>query len=146
MSDNPDEGREEDPCEQCGLCCRIFGNTITPTHDNLYTWIEQGRRDILRHFSAFLEDGSRVNCSDLKPEDLGSVIRVEMIEPDSGTYPTVCPFLRRVTKNRYLCGIHAVKPEMCRNYQPWIWGETYFGRCRALKTRENHYTWRHICE
>jgi len=146
MSDIPDEGREEDPCEQCGLCCRIFGNTITPTHTNLYSWIEQGRTDILRHFSAFLEDGNRVNCSDLRPEDLGSVIRVEMLEPDSGTYPTVCPFLRRVTKNRYLCGIHAVKPEMCRNYQPWIWGETYFGRCRALKTRENHYTWRHICE
>ena len=69
MSDVPDEGREEDPCEQCGLCCRIFGTSITPTQENLYSWIEQGRTDILRHFSAFLEDGGRVNCCLLYTSD-----------------------------------------------------------------------------
>ena len=62
-----------------------------------------------------------------------------------GGYLPVCPFLKRVAKNRYLCGIHAVKPEMCRNYQPWIWGETYFNRCKALKKREE-YLWAHILE
>jgi Fe-S-cluster containining protein len=102
--------------------------------------------DILRHFSAVKEDGTRVNCAALLPEDLGAVVLIEMRDPLTGEYPTVCPFLQRAKKEKYLCGIHQVKPEMCRNYQPWIWGETYFGRCKALKNRDNRYTWRHICE
>lgn len=133
-------------CEQCGLCCRIFGSSITPTVMNLYSWIEQGRRDILMYFSAVRDNGVRVNCADLHPEDLGSVARVEMRDPDTGDYLTVCPFLRRTGKELYLCGIHTVKPDMCRNYCPWIWGETYFGRCKTLKKIDNRYTWRHICE
>ena len=141
-----DPDNQSDDCDQCGLCCRIFGNSITPTVMNLYSWIEQGRTDILRHFSAAKEDGTRVNCADLIPEDLGSVVLIEMRDPKTGGYPTVCPFLQRINKEKYLCGIHQVKPEMCWNYQPWIWGETYFGRCKALKNRDNRYTWRHICE
>jgi Fe-S-cluster containining protein len=102
--------------------------------------------DILRHFSAVKEDGTRVNCAALLPEDLGAVVLIEMRDPLTREYPTVCPFLQRAQKEKYLCGIHQVKPEMCRNYQPWIWGETYFGRCKTLKNRDNRYTWRHICE
>jgi len=137
---------ERDDCEQCGLCCRIFGNSITPTVMNLYSWIEQGRKDILRFFSAARDDGLRVNCADLLPEDLGAIILIEMRDPETGDYLTVCPFLRRIEKDRYICDIHTVKPEMCRNYQPWVWGETYFGRCKALKSSDNRYIWKHICE
>jgi Fe-S-cluster containining protein len=124
---------QDDPCEQCGLCCRIFGPNIAPTAENVYIWIEQERTDILRWFVAFRENNTPVNCTDLLPEALGDVVSFGMRNPDSGEYVTVCPFLRRVTKERYLCGIHRVKPEMCCNYQPWIWGETFFNRCRALK-------------
>ena len=125
---------EDEPCEQCGLCCRIFGPGIAPTTANVYVWIEQGRTDILRWFVAFMENSSAsVTCIDLKVGDLGSVISFEMRNPDTGDYVTVCPFLRRVAKERYLCGIHMVKPEMCWNYQPWIWGETYFNKCKGLK-------------
>ena len=53
---------EDEPCEQCGLCCRIFGPGITPTAANVYLWMEQGRTDILRWFVAFMEDGSSVPC------------------------------------------------------------------------------------
>lgn len=124
---------EDEPCEQCGLCCRIFGPAITPTPANVYTWIEQGRSDILRWFVAFREDGVRVPCTALQAGDLGRIVTFEMRNPETGEYVTVCPFLRRVAKDRYLCGIHAVKPEMCCTYQPWVWGETYFNRCPALK-------------
>jgi Fe-S-cluster containining protein len=124
---------QDDPCEQCGLCCRIFGPNIAPTAENVYIWIEQERTDILRWFVAFRENNTPVNCTELLPVDLGDVVSFGMRNPDSGEYVTVCPFLRRVTKERYLCGIHRVKPEMCCNYQPWIWGETFFNRCRALK-------------
>jgi len=125
---------EEEPCEQCGLCCRIFGPGIAPTAANVYTWMEQGRTDILRWFVAFVENGSiPVSCLDLAVDDLGGGGVFEMRDPSTGGYVSVCPFLRRVAKERYLCGIHAVKPEMCCTYQPWIWGETYFNRCKSLK-------------
>jgi Fe-S-cluster containining protein len=125
---------EEEPCEQCGLCCRIFGPGIAPTAANVYIWMEQGRTDILRWFVAYLENGSTpVSCLDLAPDDLGSAVVFEMRDPSTGGYVTVCPFLVRVAKERYICGIHAVKPEMCCTYQPWVWGETYFNRCKSLK-------------
>lgn len=141
-----DPGTVSCDCEQCGLCCRIFGNSIIPTPMNIFGWIEQGRVDILRFFTAVKEDGSHVNCSKIPPDDLGSVVLIEMRDPETGQYMTVCPFLKRIRSDTYLCGIHAVKPDMCRSYQPWIWGETYFGRCRTLTHRENRYAWRHICE
>ena len=127
---------EDEPCEQCGLCCRIFGPGITPTAANVYLWMEQGRSDILRWFVAFMENGSAVPCSELSSGDLGNVVSFELRNPASGEYVTVCPFLRRVARNRYLCGIHTVKPEMCCTYQPWIWGETFFNRCPALMKEE----------
>lgn len=132
---------DEEPCEQCGLCCRIFGPGITPTSANVYTWIEQGRTDILRWFVAYRDDGSRIAGPALRAEDLGSIASFEMRNPESGEYVTVCPFLRRVAKERYRCGIHPVKPEMCCTYQPWIWGETYFNRCPALKRAEGRCRW-----
>jgi Fe-S-cluster containining protein len=132
---------EDEPCEQCGLCCRIFGPGISPTAANVYAWIEQGRTDILRWFVACREDGTRVAGTELQAGDLGTVVSFEMRDPGTGGYVTVCPFLRRVAKERYLCGIHAVKPEMCCTYQPWVWGETYFNRCPALKTIEGRCRW-----
>jgi Fe-S-cluster containining protein len=134
MDENGQAGVPDDePCEQCGLCCRIFGPDISPTPANVYIWIEQGRKDILCWFVAFFETGGSANCADLSPGDLGDIAFIEMRDPKTGGHVAVCPFLRRVAKGRYLCGIHTVKPEMCGNYQPWIWGETYFNRCRALK-------------
>ena len=132
---------DDEPCEQCGLCCRIFGPGITPTAENMYVWIEQGRKDILRWFVAVMENGITIPCTDLPAEDLGNMVSVEMRNPDTGEYVTVCPFLRRVAKQRYLCGIHQVKPDMCCTYQPWTWGETYFNRCRGLQKMERKPRW-----
>lgn len=133
---------EEEPCEQCGLCCRMFGPGIAPTVPNVYVWMEQERTDILRWFVAFREKSEPINCADLKAEDLGTIVNIEMRNPDTGEYVTVCPFLRRVTKERYLCGIHLVKPDMCCTYQPWIWGETYFNQCRGLLKRDGNCRWK----
>jgi Fe-S-cluster containining protein len=132
---------KDEPCEQCGLCCRIFGPGITPTAANVYIWIEQGRIDILRWFVAFMENSTTIPCTDLLAEDLGNMVSVEMRNTDTGEYVTVCPFLRRVGKQRYLCGIHPVNPDMCCTYQPWTWGETYFNRCSALKKMDRKPNW-----
>lgn len=127
--------QEDEPCEQCGLCCRIFGPGIAPTAANVFLWMEEGRTDILRWFVAFVEGRPPIKCTDLAAANLADVVFFEMRDPETGGYVTVCPFLRRVSREQYLCGIHAVKPEMCGNYQPWVWGETYFNKCRSLKKR-----------
>jgi len=126
------ENECKEPCEQCGLCCKIFGDGITPTITNLYLWIENGRYDILQYFSACKENGTWVNCLDLKLDELSDIIVIEMRDPITQDYLPVCPFLRRFGRRRYLCGIHDIKPEMCGNYKPWIWGETHFNQCKAL--------------
>jgi len=131
-----DPGETSDECGQCGLCCKVFGDRITPTVVNLYSWMENGRTDILRNFSACLSSGTRVNGADLEPEDLGDITTIEMRDPVSGDYPAVCPFLRRAERTRYICSIHTVKPDMCCNYMPWVYGQTYFPRCRALFREE----------
>jgi Fe-S-cluster containining protein len=135
---------QPDRCQQCGLCCKVFGDRITPTTMNLYTWLEDGRTDILRYFLACMDDGTRHNCADLHPGVLGSVSSVELRDPDTGGYLPVCPFLRRIEKTRYRCAIHTVKPDMCCNYMPWVFGETYFPRCRALVSREQLSRWQGI--
>jgi Fe-S-cluster containining protein len=132
---------EDEPCEQCGLCCRIFGPGIAPTAANVYVWIEQKRTDILRWFVAFREDETSIPCITLSAGDLGNVVSFELRHPETGEFVTACPFLHRVAKTRYLCGIHAVKPEMCCTYQPWVWGETYFNRCPALKNAGRKSRW-----
>jgi Fe-S-cluster containining protein len=132
---------DDEPCGQCGLCCRIFGPGIAPTVENVFIWMEQGRTDILRWFVANREDGTTLPCTVLEPGDLGDVVSFEMRNPDTLEYVPVCPFLRRVAKTRYLCGIHRVKPEMCCTYQPWVWGETYFNRCPALKKADHPCRW-----
>lgn len=140
-----DEAAETDNgCEQCGLCCKVFGDRITPTVMNLYSWMEQGRTDILRHFSACKGDGTWINTADLAYDDLGDIIAIELREPLSGEYPPACPFLRRVGRTRYICSIHTVKPDMCCNYMPWVYGETYFPRCRVLGDREKRSVWSRI--
>ena len=131
---------DEEPCELCGLCCKILGDGIAPTETNLLRWMEDGRTDILRHFTAFLEDGRRVRCSELTPSDLGGMVSAELRDPVTGELVTACPFLRRTGRRRYICSIHTTKPEMCINYQPWIFGETYFNRCKALeKSRQGSW-------
>jgi Fe-S-cluster containining protein len=124
-------------CQQCGLCCKVFGDRITPTTINLYTWMVNQRTDILKFFSVRTSKGKVVPAVDFKPEDLGEVVSIELRVPETAEYPSVCPFLRRVSKNRYLCSIHEMKPDMCCNYMPWIFGETYFPKCIALKNRDN---------
>lgn len=132
---------EDEPCEQCGLCCRIFGPGIAPTAANVYLWIEQGQADILHWFVAFMEDSTQVRCDRLAAGDLGNVVSFQMRHPETGEYVTVCPFLRRVARDRYLCGIHRMKPDMCCNYQPWIWGETYFNKCPSQKKADRKCRW-----
>ena len=127
-------GEEEyNGCEQCGLCCKVFGDRITPTAENVLSWMEEGREDILRFTYGCRTDDEWVCCVHLEPRDLGDLVIIEFREPGTARYLPACPFLRRKDKKKYSCAIHDVEPEMCRNYRPWIWGETYFPRCPAVR-------------
>jgi Fe-S-cluster containining protein len=136
--------QEEPPdieCLQCGICCKVFGDSISPTVENLYRWLENERSDILKHFSACMPDGSWIACSHLRVGELHDVVSIELRDPETGGYASVCPFLLRISKQKYICAIHSEKPEMCNNYKPWIWGETYYRRCRAIAMKEQSSFW-----
>ena len=135
-------GHEPVPeCDQCGTCCKVFGDSISPTIENIYLWITNDRSDILRHFSACFLDGSWKNCAGLRPDELGDIVLTELRDPGTGALVSACPFLTRVSKKRYLCKIHTAKPDMCDNYRPWIWGETYLRRCRTIREQEQRTSW-----
>jgi Fe-S-cluster containining protein len=142
MPDYDSDDSDMAECSQCGVCCKIFGDSISPTLENVYHWIENDRSDILKHFSACFNNDTWINCSKLKAGDLSDVIAIELRDPETGDYESACPFLKRVTRNRYICSIHLSKPDMCNNYQPWIWGETYFRRCRTIVNQEKTSFWR----
>ncbi|MEM2124480.1 MAG: YkgJ family cysteine cluster protein [Methanolinea sp.] len=142
--DNGPGGEDGEGCARCGLCCRVFGPKIAPSPEDLHAWIAAGRTDILRHFSACRPDGSWVPCTDLDPTEIGDLAAVELRDPDTGGYPAACPFLRREKRSLYACAIHAERPEMCRSYMPWVFGETFFPRCRALEREEGRSFWGEI--
>lgn len=133
--DSPDD--YDQGCAQCGLCCKVFGDRITPTTMNLYSWMESGRTDILKYFHVWTGQGKHFRADAIREEDLSDVTTIELRDPATGNYVVSCPFLRRPGTNRYACSIHLSKPDMCCNYMPWIWGETYFPRCPAIKARKS---------
>lgn len=133
MTEDEEYDESADPCMQCGLCCKIYGDRISPTPTDLYTWMVNGNTDVLRYFFGQMSDGRIINCAALEPSDIGEIIEIGMRDPGSGGYLTVCPFLKRVADSRYVCSIHEIKPEMCCNFTPWERRQTDFRLCRALK-------------
>jgi Fe-S-cluster containining protein len=128
-------------CDQCGTCCKVFGDSISPTIENIYQWLTNDQLEILRHFSACFTNGTWKNCAELQVDEMGDIITIEMRDPDTGGLVSACPFLSRVSKTRYLCSIHLAKPEMCDNYKPWLWDETYLRRCRTIREQERKTPW-----
>ncbi len=128
-------------CDQCGICCKVFGDSISPTIENIYQWLTNDRKDILRHFSACFANGTWENCAELQVDELGNIMTIELRDPDTGALVSSCPFLTRASKHQYLCSIHMAKPEMCDNYKPWLWGETYLRRCRTIVEHERRTQW-----
>jgi len=77
-------------CDQCGTCCKVFGDSISPTIENIYQWLTNDRQDILRHFSACFANGTWKNCAELQVNELGDVITIEMRDPDTGALESSC--------------------------------------------------------
>jgi len=92
-------------CRQCGQCCLSLHDAFTTcaTEADVQRWEAAGRDDIL----AWVD-----------PIVLGDECVYDIwVSPRTGEDTRRCPWLRKVRGvDRYICRIHDVKPDLCRNY------------------------------
>jgi len=73
------------------------------TVEDVKRWQAMDRNDILEWVAAV--------------ESAGQTTYRAWVRPGTGQPVSQCPFLRQhPTENRWSCGIHAVKPAVCRDY------------------------------
>ena len=86
-------------CTQCGECCLKYegGNWLgSATEADMLLWLMR-RPEVLDHVGGI-------------PGDL-------WISPVTGKELKRCPWLRKLPKQeKYMCRIHDVRPEVCRDY------------------------------
>ena len=91
-------------CRQCGQCCRELNYHHSVTAADVSRWRSLGREDILAWVGRF------------RRRDGGEAYQIWVI-PESNRFAETCPFLKRGTSShRWVCGIHDVKPTICRQY------------------------------
>ncbi len=109
----------EQDCLQCGQCCEKWGWGQKGIIADLRPWIAAGRKDILRHVSIRMQDGRRIHGTDITPEALSCVVRIDYwVDPDGRTI-SYCPFYWKKDDGKVYCRIHAVKPAVCVGFAPW---------------------------
>lgn len=88
-------------CKQCGHCCLNLGAyQSNATEADIAMWEECGREDILEWV-----------------DEIGAGIYDIWINPRTKDDVNRCPWLRKLPRqDKYICRIHDVKPEICRNY------------------------------
>ena len=134
-------------CKQCGKCCEMCAAGIYATVEDQRRWIREGRTDILCYFHSL--QGDVEWCEELtNPDDVTTF--ADMLTPGGFPYK-VCPFRKKIREGKYKCRIHETKPEVCRDFTPWVDGWNFRGEsydwCAAVKDK----TWRktheeHSCE
>ena len=95
-------------CTQCGRCCLNFGMRLEASPLDIVRWRLDNRHDILSHVGLDFVDG-KVSGGRLWVDASGNPVKQ-------------CPFLDLRSDNKYYCGIHEAKPEVCT----WHYCEKYF--------------------
>ena len=91
-------------CRQCGRCCLALDYHSECTAEDYDRWQLLGRDDILKWVR-------------LIPGTAGTRRYRIWVAPGETEPIAECPFLQsEAGTGRYFCGIHAVKPEICRQY------------------------------
>lgn len=91
-------------CLQCGRCCRTLDYHNEVTSEDVDRWKASGRDDILRWVDTVARGDGAVSY------------RIWVV-PETRQLAGTCPFLKKnPTTDRWDCGIHEVKPQICRNY------------------------------
>ena len=97
-------GMEDFQCRQCGHCCRNLDYYDQLTEQDVNCWQALGRMDILK------------NVRRIRRGDQTIVFRM-WDKPVSGSPASPCLWLYKIpTQNRWVCRIHDVRPEVCRQY------------------------------
>lgn len=96
-------GMEQFTCRQCGQCCRNLRFRDAGTADDYRRIRGLGREDILAWMAPVLREGRLVACR-------------LWIDPDTGRYAEVCPWLEQTASGQAYCRIHEIRPEICRHY------------------------------
>lgn len=86
-------------CLTCGECCRNLDYSRALIAEDLEMWRRANRQDILAWVG--------------RSEDGGYTI---WVNPETGEHEDPCPFLTETEKGRFICGIHELKPSICREY------------------------------
>lgn len=125
----------EQVCRQCGHCCERWGWGQKGRMEDLVPWIADGRTDILQHVSVYLDGHRRVSGTDLMMPDIPHITGVRYWQDRSGNPLRYCPFFGRAADGKAFCGIHDVRPWICREYAPWNCtnGDYQHVRCRACR-------------
>lgn len=82
-------------CLGCGQCCKSFGGHLRASKSDILRWRQLERDDLL----------CRINR-------LGWI----WIDPETGKMEDPCPFIEPIDEETAHCAIHAIKPDMCRDY------------------------------
>ncbi|MCP4745119.1 MAG: YkgJ family cysteine cluster protein [Desulfobacteraceae bacterium] len=91
-------------CRQCGRCCNTLDYHKEVSEKDVERWRRAQRFDILRF----------VGITHRKDNTLDYRI---WIRPGTNRYLKSCPFLKKIPhKNKWICGIHDIKPDICRQY------------------------------
>ena len=126
----------EQDCIQCGICCERWGWNQKGTVEDLIPWIQQDRKDILRHVGIRFRDGRKTSGADITMQDLDRIARIYYWQDAKGRAMRKCPFFRRSEDGKAWCGIHTVKPRVCREFTPWNWKNLeYYGSCPACREK-----------
>ncbi len=97
-------GMEDFACHQCGKCCQRLDYHNEITADDVAYWKQAGRSEILDWVGTFQKNGRE------------AVYRI-WIKPGTREFAETCPFLQKMPhENRWICRIHNVKPQICRQY------------------------------
>ncbi len=92
-------------CKQCGNCCtKLDGYNTTCSNRDVRRWEKLGRYDILQWVCSLRVGKNRWEHQ-------------VWINSETDMEVERCPFLRKVRgQAKYLCRIHDVKPERCREW------------------------------
>ena len=97
-------GMQDFTCRQCGRCCRTLDYHNEVTADDVARWKHTGRNDILDWVGSF-------------PKNSREAVYRIWIKPGTRSVAETCPFLQIIPhENRWICRIHDVKPQICRQY------------------------------
>jgi len=92
---------KEPACLACGDCCRQFSWHLKASARDIDRWRQLGRDDLLAGIN-----------------DLGWI----WVDPETKERLSLCPYLIETEDHKAHCGIHEIKPDICRDYPTY---ETY---------------------